>query len=50
MRGDTEIEFGAETEAQTIKRLPQLGIHPTYSNKPRHYCGCQQKLGDRSLI
>ena len=50
MEGVTETKCGAETEGKAIQRLPHLGIHPMYSYKPRHYCGCQQVLADRSLI
>jgi hypothetical protein len=50
MKGVTETKYGAETEGMTIQRLPHLGIHPYTTTKPRHYCGCQQELGDRSLI
>jgi hypothetical protein len=50
MEGVTETKCGAETEGKAIQRLPHLGIHPTYSYKPRHDCGCQQVLPDRRLI
>jgi hypothetical protein len=30
MGGDTETEYGAESEGKIILRLPHLGIHPTY--------------------
>jgi hypothetical protein len=31
MGGDTKTKCGAETEGKAIQRLPDLGIHPTYS-------------------
>jgi hypothetical protein len=43
---NTDTKCGAETVGKAIQRLPQLGIHP----KPRHYCGCQEVLVDKSLI
>ena len=48
--GNMETKYGAETEGKAIQRLPHLGIHPIYSHQPRHYCGCQKVLADRSLI
>jgi hypothetical protein len=48
--GDTETKCGTETEGRTIQRLPTWGSIPHTITKPRHYCGCQQELGDRSLI
>jgi hypothetical protein len=48
MGGNMKTKYGAETEGKAIQRLPYLGIHP--SHEPRHYCGCQQVLSDRSLI
>jgi hypothetical protein len=44
--GNTNTKCGAETEGKAIQRLSHLGIHP----KPRHYCGCQEVLVDKSLI
>jgi hypothetical protein len=50
MGGDTLTKCGAETEGKTIQRLPPSGSIPYTVTKPRHYCGCQQVLPDRSLI
>jgi hypothetical protein len=51
MGGDTEKKYGGETEGKAIHRLPHLaGSIPYTVHKPRHYCGCQQVLADRSLI
>ena len=47
MGGDTEAKCGAETEVKAIQRPPHL---PYTVTKPRHCCGCQQLLADRSLI
>jgi hypothetical protein len=41
-------KYGTETDGMTIQRLSHLEIHTT--TKPRHSCGCQQVLADRSLI
>jgi hypothetical protein len=47
---------GEERQRQSVeqrmkeRRLSHLGIHPYSVPKPRHYCGCQQVLADRSLI
>jgi hypothetical protein len=49
MEGVTDIKCGAEIEGMAIQKLPHLGIHPIYSHQPRHYCGCQHVLADRSL-
>jgi len=32
--GNTETNFGAETEGKTIQRLPHLGIQPIYIQPP----------------
>ena len=40
MGGNMETKCSAETKGNAIQRLPHLGIHPVYSHKPRHYCGC----------
>ena len=48
--GNMETKDGAETEGKTIQRQPTLGSIPRTVTKPRHYCGCQQVLADRSLI
>ena len=50
MEGDTEKKWGAETEGKVIQRLPTCRHIPYTVTKPRHYCGCQQLLADRSLI
>jgi hypothetical protein len=41
-----------ETERKAVQKLSHLGIHPIYRRviKPRHYCGCQEMLAERSLI
>ena len=46
-----ETKCGAETERKVIQRLPDLGMYPIpyIATKPRHYCGCQEVLADRSL-
>jgi hypothetical protein len=46
----TETKCGTETEGMTIQRRSLLWIHPIYNPEPRHCCGCQQELADRSLI
>jgi hypothetical protein len=50
MGGDTETNCGAETEGKAIQRCTTWGSIPYTFTKPRHYCGCQQELADRSLI
>jgi hypothetical protein len=50
MGGDTETKFGAETEGKAIQCLSTWVSIPYAVPKPRHYCGCQQVLVDRSLI
>jgi hypothetical protein len=50
MRGDTETKCGAETERKPSIDCPTWGCIPYTVTKPRHYCGCQQVLIDRSLI
>jgi hypothetical protein len=52
MEGVTETKCRAETEEMTIHRLPHLELYPIYKSvtKPRHFCGCQQVLADRSLL
>jgi hypothetical protein len=50
MEGVTETTCVAETEVMTIQRLPPWGsISHTITN-PRHFCGHQQVLADRSLL
>jgi hypothetical protein len=49
MEGVTETKFGAESKGMTIQRLP-WGSIPQTTTKPRHYCGGQQELAERSLI
>jgi hypothetical protein len=51
MEGVTETTRGAETEGMTIQRLLHHGI-PSHIQPPNpdSYGGCQQELGDRSLI
>jgi hypothetical protein len=39
-----------EQRLKAIQRLLHLRIHSIYSHKPRHYCGWQDVLADRSLI
>jgi hypothetical protein len=41
----TETNCGAKTEEKTIRGCLTYTV-----TKPRHYCGCQQVLADRSLI
>jgi hypothetical protein len=43
MRGNMETNCGVETEGNAILRWP-------IGSKPKHYCGCQEVLADRSLI
>jgi hypothetical protein len=50
MRGNTKTKCGAETEGKGIQWLTPCGSIPYTVIKPRHYCGCQQVLADRSLI
>ena len=50
MGGDIETKCEAETEGKDIHRLPHIGIHPIYSHQTQTLCGCQEVLGDRSLI
>ena len=42
--GDTETKYGAESEGETIQRLPHLGIHPIYNYKTQTivsgFCNC----------
>jgi hypothetical protein len=45
-----EAKCGAETEGMTIQRLPHWGSIPYTITKPRHFCGHQQVLADRSLL
>jgi hypothetical protein len=47
--GNTETKSGEVTEGKTIQRLPNLGIHSTYSHQTQTLL-CQQVLADRSLI
>jgi hypothetical protein len=49
IEGVTEAN-GVETEEMSIQRLTHLGIHLITITKPRHCCGSQQVLADRSLI
>jgi hypothetical protein len=49
MGGDTETKCRAETERPS-RDCPTWGSIPYTVNKPRHYCGCQEALADRSLI
>jgi hypothetical protein len=46
----TEKKYGVETEGMTIKKLPHWGSIPYTITNPRHFCGCQQVLTDRSLL
>jgi hypothetical protein len=50
MGGNMETKCGAETEGKAIQRCPTWRSIPYTATKPRHYCGCQQVLADRSLI
>ena len=50
MEGVTETKCGAETKGKAIQRLPHLGTITYTVTKPRHCCGYQQELADRSLI
>jgi hypothetical protein len=51
MEGVTETKCGAETEGMTIHiDCPTRESMPYTPTKPRHYCGCQQELSDRSLM
>jgi hypothetical protein len=45
MEGVTETKVKAETEGETIQRLPHLGIHPIYNHQtqtllhmPERFC------------
>jgi hypothetical protein len=56
MGGDTrqniETMFRAETEEKAVQSrdFPTWGSIPYTVTKPRHYCGCQEVLAERSLI
>jgi hypothetical protein len=50
MGGNTEMKYEAETEVMATHDCPIWGSTPYTVTKPRHYCGCQQVLTDRSLI
>jgi hypothetical protein len=50
MKGVTETKCGAETEGMTSRVCPTWRFIPYTTTKPRHFCGCQQVLDDRSLI
>jgi hypothetical protein len=48
-------EIEKQSMEQTLKERPlrdclAWGSIPSTVTKPRHYCGCQQVLSDRSLI
>jgi len=49
-KGNTGTKYGAETEGKAIQRLPHWESIPYADTKPRHYCGCQEVLADRSLL
>jgi hypothetical protein len=46
--GNIETNYRAEIEGKASQSLPHMGIHLVY--KHRHYCECQEVLGDRSLL
>jgi hypothetical protein len=50
MEGDTEIKCGVETEGKPSKDCPTWRSILYRATKPRHFCGFQQVLVDRSLI
>jgi hypothetical protein len=50
MGGVTETKCGAETERKGHPKTAPPGDPSHIVTKPRHYCGCQQVLADRSLI
>jgi hypothetical protein len=51
MEGVTETKFGAETEGETIKRLPHLQIHPIYNHQTQDtFVDANKVLADRSLL
>jgi hypothetical protein len=50
MEEGIETMCGAETEERPSRDCPKWGSFPDIVSKPRHYCGCQQLLADRSLI
>ena len=48
--GNMETKCGEETEGKIIQRLTDLESISYTVTKPRHYCGCQEVLVDRSLV
>jgi hypothetical protein len=50
LRGNMKRKCGAEIEGKSIQRFPKLGSILYTDTKPRHYCGNQEVLADRSLI
>ena len=48
--GSRETKCGTETEGKAIQRLLTWASIVFTDTKPRHYCGCQEVLADRSLI
>jgi hypothetical protein len=54
-RGTKYPQKESQSVKQRLKERPSIdcptwGSIPYITIKPRHYCGCQQKLADRSLI
>jgi hypothetical protein len=58
LRRGNKIPMGGNMRQSVEQRLkerpsrdcPTWGSIPYTVTKPRHYCGCQQELADRSLI
>jgi hypothetical protein len=50
MEGDTETNYEQRLKERPSRDCPTWGSIPYTVTKPRHYCGCQQVLADRSLI
>ena len=49
--GNMETEWSRQKLKERPSRdCPTWGSIPYTVTKPRHYCGCQQVLADRSLI
>jgi hypothetical protein len=54
-RGNKILSHREDSVEQRLKERPSRdcptwGSIPYTDTKPRHYCGCQQELADRSLI
>jgi hypothetical protein len=50
MGANTEIKCEQKLKERPSSDCPIWGANPCTVTKPRHYCGCQEKHADRSLI